>query len=410
MEKNIESTSNHDLISIRTQLQRKMEEEKERHQKLPLELKATADLSWHLPSPDIIPKDVGCVYNQSSPPTLFNINSFEKGSTVHVLLSAPTASLKDVTASLSCVANPSSLIVNGEVAQVCAGVFRISFTPRERGRHDLVVKVQGKHIAGSPLRVFVELPPHLLQKQFPRLISNHTTPWGVAINSKNQLVVAEIHGKRVEVVDKSGKVVQTFEDYRFRDACGVTTASDGTIYVADAYARRLFEINTNGKIYNSERYSWMPYGIKMIGNELYVTDYENHAVKVFDKDFHFVGIIETKEVPRTSDVTKGPDSLLYVAGEETIGVYKCEPNGVFIRHLNFTPSSLKLSRFHGICFDANGHIIATNSGNGVYVFRMDGECIGHINFTDLSASGVTVDEDGFMYVCTAMHNGKVSVF
>ena len=49
-----------------------------------------------------------------------------------------------------------------------------------------------------------------------------------------------------------------------------------------------------------------------------------------------------------------------------IGVYKCEPNGVFIRHLSLTPPSLNLSNFHGLCFDGSGHIIATNGDNDVY--------------------------------------------
>ena len=61
-----------------------------------------------------------------------------------------------------------------------------------------------------------------------------------------------------------------------------------------------------------------------------------------------------------------------------IGMYKCEPNGVFIRHLSLTPPSLNLSNFHGLCFDGSGHIIATNGDNDVYVIRTNGECIGHV--------------------------------
>ena len=61
----------------------------------------------------------------------------------------------------------------------------------------------------------------------------------------------------------------------------------------------------------------------------------------------------------------GPDGL-YVAGEGKISVYRCAQNGVTIRHLNLTTSSLKFSEFNG-CVDVRGHIIASDAVNGVYV-------------------------------------------
>ena len=105
------------------------------------------------------------------------------------------------------------------------------------------------------------------------------------------------------------------------------------------------------------------------------------------------------EGPKPCDIAQGPDGL-YVAGEKKISVYRCAPNGNFIRHLNIQPSSLNLSWFWGICFDSSGHIIATDYYNGVYVFKPCGECVGHVSSDVVpNAAGVTVDEDGFVYVC-----------
>ena len=71
---------------------------------------------------------------------------------------------------------------------------------------------------------------------------------------------------------------------------------------------------------------------------------------------------------------------------------------MFIHHLNIQPSSLKLSQFCGICFDSCGYLIATDYGNGVYVFKPSGE---HVASSVLVSSdeiehpsGVAVDEDG----------------
>ena len=126
-------------------------------------------------------------------------------------------------------------------------------------------------------------------------------------------------------------------------------------------------------------------------------------------DCNVVGTIQTKDCPWPMDIAQGPDGL-YVAGEGKISVYRCAPNGVFIHHLNLTPSSLKLSEFNGICFDTSGHIIASDWKNGVYVFQSSGECVGHVSGGVIPAPvGVAVDADGFIYVCSYSISGSVAV-
>ena len=98
-----------------------------------------------------------------------------------------------------------------------------------------------------------------------------------------------------------------------------------------------------------------------------------------------------------------------MAREKKISVYTCAPNGTFIRHFNIQQSSLNLSLFWGICFDSSGHIIATDCYNGVYVFNPSGECVGHVSSDVVpNLAGVTVDEDGFVYVC-GFHSNDVVV-
>ena len=99
-----------------------------------------------------------------------------------------------------------------------------------------------------------------------------------------------------------------------------------------------------------------------------------------------------------------------MVGEKKISVYRCALNGNFIHHLNIKPSSLKLSLFRGICFDSSGHIIAIDYTNGVYVFKPSGECVGHVSSDVIKApAGVTVYEDGFVYVCSSTATGSVVV-
>ena len=398
VERNIESTSDQDLMCIRTQLQTKMEEEEKCHRQLSLEPTATADIFCNLPSPGTIPKDLGTVSTQTIPALQQNITSCELGASFQVSLVAPTATLADISAHLKCVANPSSSL-QGDVIEKDVGIYSITHTPQVRGRHDLIVKVKDKEIDGSPFRVVVKIPPTQLGQPVHQ-IKGLEGPWGIAINNKQQLVVAECAGMKITIMERDGKKVQTIECTEFQDPRGIAAGPDGAIYVTDVEAHCLFKFDTRGRLLKTVcNEVQLPYSVKIIQNQLYVVGNASSLVKIFDMDCNVVGTIQTKECPNPYDIAQGPDGL-YVVGEKKISVYRCAPNGNFIRHLNIQPSSLNLSEFWGVCVDSSGHIIATDSDNGVYVFNPSGECVGHVGSDVIvRPPGVTVDEDGFVYVC-----------
>ena len=400
VEKNIKSTSDQDLMSICTQLQSKLVEEEKRHRQLSLEPTATANIACNLPSPDVIPSDLGSVFVQPIPALTEKVKFTELGSPVRVTLSAPTASLGDISAGLKCVADPSPSL-EGEVVEDGIGTFSISVTPQVRGRHDLTVKVREREIEGSPFRVFIKLPPSRLgQEGQTRRIGGIRLPWGVAINNKQQLIVAEAGGygggRKITVMERDGKKCD-----QFRDPRGVAVASDGDVYVTDIGAKCLFMLNSKGKLLKTVlKELQKPYSVKIIDNQVYVLDPACQHIKIFDMDCNVVGTIQTKECAKPWDIAQGPDGL-YVAGERNISVYRCVPNGMFIRHLKLTPASLNLSKFRSICFDTSGHIIVGDWGNGVYVFKSSGEYVGHVSSdVIIYLAGMAVDEDGFVYVCS----------
>ena len=413
VEKNLESTSDQDLMSIHKQLQTKIKDEEKHHCQVSLTPNTTADIACFLPSTDIIPERLGAVFDGASrevcvsPPT-----TCEVGSPVKLVLAAPMASVEQVSVHLKSLVNPLSSGEEGKVLRESGGVFSISVTPRIRGRHTLIVKVKNEEIEGSPFQVFSKVPHSMFGQGQPRAIGELQAPWGIAINDKQQLVVAvaERGGEKVVVMERDGKIIQTIECDQFLNPCGVAVGSGGAIYVTDIVAKSLFKLNSSGELVKAIQNELQePYGVKIIDNQLYVADYQSNMVKIFDRECNVIGAIETKECPKPLDVVLGPDGL-YVAGEGKIGVYRCVPKGAFIRHVNITPHSLKLSEFNSICFDASGHIIACDWKNGVYCFKLSGECVGHVGSDVIqSPASVTVDQDGFVYVCSFSHDRGVMV-
>ena len=415
VERNVENTSDQDLMAILSQLQSKVEEGEKRHQQLFLDPTTTADITCCPPSPGDIPRDLGEVFRLAfTPPSSTQLS---KPSTA--VLTIPDHQNPTIRAELQSLADPASS-VPADVVGKGAGVYHITYTPRVRGRHDLTVKVNSQDIAGSPFRVFVKIHPTQLGPPV-RTITGIKSPWGIAINNKQQLVVAECGTKKISIRAQDGKILQTIESDKLQCPRGVATGPDGAIYVTDTGTHCLLKFDKDGRLLKTVQNEFQrPCFIKSINNRLYVSDYAKNEVTILDLDCNVIGTIPTKECPKPNDVAESDDGLYVVGGGEEgkIGVYTCAPNGEFRCHLNIQPSSVTLSYPMSICFDCSGHLFVTQYGSGVqcvYVFKPSGEHVATLGQTSSGMVmgvpvGIAIDEDGFVYVCNHSSSKNVVVF
>ena len=246
------------------------------------------------------------------------------------------------------------------------------------------------------------------------MIDGLNMPLGIAINNKRQLVVAERGGKVITIMERDGKRVQKIECDKFRSPSGVAVGTDGAIYGADDDAHSLFKFSEDGKLCKTLQYLGQPAFVKTIQGLLYVSDYKNNEVKIFDMDCSAVGSIASSEYPQPIDIAEH-DGNLYVgsSGKRSIDVYQCHPGGKYIRHVNI--KECKLSR--GSCFDKCGYLYVVfyeSSSEGVYVFDHDSELVTSIGLRKSGLmqdpAGLVIDDDGFVYVCDCVADGKVYVF
>lgn len=119
----------------------------------------------------------------------------------------------------------------------------IKYTPRVRGRHDLVVKVNQEDIIGSPFRVFVTLHPTNLGRPINTIKSHVTTIYGIAINNEQQLVV--VSQKKIIVMEHDGREVHVIECTEFQNPNKAAVGEDGVIY---GMAHCLFKFSKYGEL------------------------------------------------------------------------------------------------------------------------------------------------------------------
>ena len=91
-------------------------------------------------------------------------------------------------------------VIHTNVTPTERGVYEVTYTPKICGRHTLIVKVNDTQIAGSPFQALAKIHPTKLGELL-RVVKGMWWPHGMALNSKQQLVIARFGMERVIVLE-----------------------------------------------------------------------------------------------------------------------------------------------------------------------------------------------------------------
>ena len=135
------------------------------------------------------------------------------------------------------------------------GIYKMTYYPRGQGTIRLLVKVNGEHISCSPFTVILksfQVKPVLSFGKQGSGDGMFQCPYAVAVNDRDEIVVADALNYRVQVFDNNGTFLRSFGHQgknagEFNCPVGVAIDKDRNIFVADNGNNRIQILSWEGR-------------------------------------------------------------------------------------------------------------------------------------------------------------------
>ena len=311
-------------------------------------------------------------------------------------------------------------ITQCQVELIEGNKYRIQYTPTVRGRHELIVTVNGQEVAGGPFPVvFVSIHPTLLGKPV-LVITGVGHPRDVAVSATGNIFVTDNSGKGV-LFDKSGKKLRTLSTSEFGlpNLSEVAVDSiDGCVYYVIGGGNKIVKLSPDLELVGEltgQKGAQCRY-IAVVGDEVMVTEGSKNMVMVYTKDLKYVRQFGSHgdgpgQFKNILDVSSGETGNLYVSDCSRGCVHVFSNGGEFLH--SFGDGVMRSPI--GVCVVGQYVYVACYDCHCVSVFTTEGEYV--TSFGKYSnregdfiyPRGICVDKDGYVYVCDAGNN-RVQIF
>ncbi|XP_058970888.2 E3 ubiquitin-protein ligase TRIM71-like [Pocillopora verrucosa] len=190
------------------------------------------------------------------------------------------------------------------VQDIKDGSYKVGYFSKETGRCKAEVKLNEEHVAGSPFPVRVKprkFRPVLSFGQRDSSTGVLKTPWGVAVNARDEIVVSELGNNRVQVFSSDGTYLRSFgregnKQGEFNWPWGITIHETNNIIVVDCGNHRVQLFSEQGEYLsqfggkgNLDHQLSNPLGVSVDNKgNIIVADTGNKSIKIFSPDGHYL--------------------------------------------------------------------------------------------------------------------------
>ena len=338
-----------------------------------------------------------------------------------------------VNTSCELVSDAGGPSVKGAVQKKEKNKYTISYQPTHRGRHQLHIKVEGVPIRGSPFGVVARLSIQKLGTPI-RTIGGLNRPWGVAVNQRGEIIVAENSGHCISIFSSIGEKIRTFGSKGSAQGQfigGVAVDGDGNILVVDINNHRIQKFTAGGKFLTTVGQSGSkhlefsyPVGVTVNhrNRKVYICDTNNHQIQILNADLTFSSSFGSRgsgdgQFNCPWDVAFDSTGNVYVADSEGHRIQVFTAEGQFLRKFGKKgsgdgeldlPSSVSIDSDDIVYVtEFNNHCVSmfTSEGQFLRSFGTKGKEPGQFN----NPRGITVDRDGLVYV-SDYDNNRIQIF
>ena len=316
-------------------------------------------------------------------------------------------------------------VIQCDVDQSGPGKYCIQYTPTVRGRHELIVSVDGQRVAGSPIPVFVSIPPTQLGNPVS-IWKDIPKPTGISMNSRGELIVLKEEGdvlefyKAGEKLRSIGRNLLKLDSYTFTS---IPVDAEDFMYFYSYDSNTMMKLNKDGHVVKKVNISSKLYGARIVGNELFACERDGNTIAVYDRELNFVRRIEQgKETGGLRDNSEDSDGNIYATNWDRKCIVIFGPQGDYRHSFDYLDEEeVSILTMPLGLFVAGRYVYVCNNGlekdkyHSVYVFTTDGEFVtkfGHKGSKEgefNESYAVFVDDDGFVYVCDHLNN-RIQVF
>ena len=302
------------------------------------------------------------------------------------------------------------------------GQHKITYQPARRGKHKLHIRINEKHIGGSPYPIAIKPSPQSLRKPV-RVVRGLNGPRGTATNSKGQIIVAELNGSCISVLTPEGEKIRTFGtkgsgEGQLNYPCGIAVDRDDNIYVVDYNNYRIQKFTPTGKFIaavGNRGSNYLQFGnpvgicFNQRNNNLYVCD-QGNQIQVLSTDLTFVRCFGSKgsgngqfQAPMNSSFDDANN--LYVTDYNNHRVQVFTADGQFLRAFTKKANGDHLQKPYAIAIDSSNTVYVSEDGRDcVSVFTSQGEYI-----TSFGTNGAKEGQFQYVYGLSVDHNDSIIV-
>ena len=299
--------------------------------------------------------------------------------------------------------------------------YELSYQPQRRGTHKLHIRVEGRHVSGSPMTVVVHPKEYTAIRTIEWLNSNEA-PWGIAFNDRGEIIVVEFSEHCISIFSANGVKIKSFGSKgsgpgQLHNPIGVTVDSRRNILVCDLFNHRFQKFTPDGTAIMSVGTQGSgplqfqsPYGVAVHPHtgKVYVADTDNHRIQILNEDMTYCSSFCSRgsgngELNQPYDLAFSSDGSVLVADRNNHRIQVFTQDGVYLRQFGKKgEGDGELSNPMSIAVDAVDTVYIAEYGNKrISLFTKEGKFLKSFKPLDSCPYGVALNKDGLLHVSYA---------